>query len=95
MSPFAHGCDPLCDECVAEKFAQLAGVAQCRGEAWARSIANVCPIDKPWPNTERMRAIARRKVSDLTDDSRLTELLADEVSLGAARWWNKALEAAG
>jgi hypothetical protein len=36
-----------------------------------------------------------RKVSDLTGDARLRELLADEVVAGAARWWDRALEEAG
>ena len=95
MSPYGCGCDPLFEECLPEKLSQLAGVAQCRGEAWARSIANVCPIDKAWPATARMREIAIRKVRDLADDKRLTELLADEVARGAERWWNRALEQAG
>jgi hypothetical protein len=95
MSPFAHGCDPLCDACLGEQLAHLRGVAQCRGENWARAIATVCPIDKRWPTSEKTRAIAMRKTADLTRDGRLHELLADECELGAARWWNRALEQAG
>ncbi len=95
MSPFAHGCDPLCDQCVAEQLSQLSGTAQCRGEEWARSIARVCPIDKPWPHTDHMLEIAARKVRDLTQDERLRELLIAEVVLGAERWWNRALERTG
>jgi hypothetical protein len=93
--PEFHGCSPLCDVCVDERFAQLGGVAQSRGERWARSVARVVPIDRLWPNTERMRAIALRKVRDLASDARLRELLTDEVVVGAARWWNRALEQAG
>ena len=95
VSPFAHGCSPLCDICLAEQLAQLRGVAQCRGEAWARAIAEVIPIDRPWPHTEKMRAIARRKVGDMTRDERLGDLLVDELVFGAERWWNRALERAG
>lgn len=98
MSPYGcpcHAIDRLCDACIAETLAQLRGVAQCRGEAWARAVANVCPIDRPWPRTERMRTIARRKVRDLTRDERLGELLASELVVGAARWWNRVLERAG
>jgi DNA polymerase/3'-5' exonuclease PolX len=98
VSPYACSCrttERLCDACVDETLAQLRGVAQCRGEGWARAIAKVIPIDKPWPDTERMRAIARRKIDDLTRDERLSELLASEVVVGAARWWNRALEQAG
>jgi len=93
--PFGCGCDPLCDACVSEQIAQLRGVAQRRGETWAQAIAAVIPIDRRWPHTERMRAIARRKVGDLSRDARLLELLADECVIGAARWWNRANERAG
>ncbi len=95
MSPFAHGCLPLCDVCLAEQLEQLGGTAECRGEAWARAIANVIAIDRAWPYTERSRGIALRKVSDLTRDERLRERLADHCELGAARWWNRAREQAG
>jgi hypothetical protein len=95
VSPFAHGCNPLCDDCVAELFAQLRGVAQRRGETWAKAVARVVPIDRPWPVTKRSRAIARRKIADLTHDERLGELLAEQCELGAARWWNRARERAG
>jgi hypothetical protein len=98
MSPY--GCPSpkegaLCDDCVSEQFAQLRGTAQCCGENWARAVATVIPIDRPWPNTEKQRAGALRKVQDLTRDARLRELLADEVTVGAARWWDRALEQAG
>jgi hypothetical protein len=55
----------------------------------------VCPIDRPWPVTDKSRAIALRKVEDLTRDARRRELLADEVMVGAARWWNRAMELVG
>ena len=80
---------------MAEQHAQLAGVAQCRGEAWARAIAEVVAVDRPWPHSEKMLAIARRKVGDLTRDARLAEILVDEVVRGAERWWNRVLEQAG
>jgi hypothetical protein len=65
------------------------GVAQSRGAAWAESLADVIPLDRPWPavTAERMLAIARRKLADLTGYARLLELLAVEVIRGAARWW--------
>jgi hypothetical protein len=92
---FTCGCDPLCDFCVEEKFSQLSGVVQSRGETWARNIAKVIPMTRPWPHTERTRAIALRKVSDLTTDERLRSKLATEVEIGACRWWNRAREQAG
>lgn len=91
MSPYGCGCSPLCDVCLAEHVSWFTGVAESRGESWARAVAEVNPIDKPWPLTEKMRAIARRKVEDITHDERLARLLADEVVLGASRWWNGAL----
>jgi hypothetical protein len=84
------GCarDALCDRCVEDAFAQLRGVAACRGEVWAMTVAKTCRRDRPWPCTERSRAIARRKVDDLCADERLAARLADELARWAARWWN-------
>jgi len=84
------GCsrDQLCDRCVDDGFAQLRGVAACRGEVWAMAVAKQCRRDRPWPCNERARAIARRKVSDLCADPRLATRLAGEVERWAARWWS-------
>jgi hypothetical protein len=82
--------DQLCDRCVDDGFAQLRGVAACRGEVWAMDIAKQCPRARPWPCTERARAIARRKVSDLCADQRLRSRLAGELERWAARWWGQA-----
>ena len=83
------GCarDQLCDRCVDDAFAQLRGVAACRGEVWAMAVAKSCPRDQPWPCTERARVIARRKVADLCADERLASRLAGELQHWAARWW--------
>jgi hypothetical protein len=73
------GCDPMCDVCVGEHLAWHRGVAAVRGENWARAVARVCPVNQPWPTaSEKMRAIARRKVNDIATDARLVGLLADE-----------------
>jgi len=93
------GCDPaivlcacardlLCDRCVADTFAQLCGVAACRGEAWAGSVRRRVPARGPWPaHGGREAEIARRKVTDLTRDTRLGELLVAELSCWAAKRW--------
>lgn len=83
------GCarDQLCDRCVDDAFAQLRGVAACRGEVWAMAVAKTCPRTRPWPCSERARAIARRKVADLAADERLCARLASELERWAARWW--------
>jgi len=85
------GCarDQLCDRCVEDAFAQLRGVAACRGEVWAMAVAKQCPRTRPWPCSARARAIARRKVGDLSADARLAERLAGEVERWAARWWTR------
>ena len=86
MSIHGHGCSPLCDACLEQQLGWHRGTAQSRGDAWARAIARVVPIDKPWPTTtERMWTMALRKVSDLTRDARLRDLLAEEVIVGARR----------
>jgi len=86
----ACGCprDRLCDRCVADSFAQLRGVAACRGEVWAMAVAERCGRHQPWPASVRATAIAQRKVADLTSDSRLAEMLVRELTRWAARWWN-------
>ncbi|MBA3457679.1 MAG: hypothetical protein H0T42_31645 [Deltaproteobacteria bacterium] len=86
----ACGCprDRMCDRCVADSFAQLRGVAACRGEVWAMSVAERCRRSQPWPASDRATAIAQRKIADLTSDSRLAELLGRELVRWAARWWN-------
>ncbi len=88
-----NGCSclraPLCDDCLRDGFAQLRGVAQCRGEAWAWTVAESVARRDPWPPHEgRPAAIAARKVADLTDDPRLRELLATELARAAARRWS-------
>ena len=82
--------DQLCDRCVDDAFAQLRGVAACRGEVWAMDVARTCTRTRPWPSTERARAIARRKVSDLCTDPRLRSRLAGELERWAVRWWDQA-----
>jgi len=52
-------------------------------------VAKQCPRTRPWPCSERARAIARRKVSDLAADERLATRLADELERWAARWWGR------
>jgi len=72
---------PLCDACVDDKFSYMCGTAAARGYGWGQEVAtklggrtNRLP---PWPDFEgKARAIARRKVADLTADERLLERLA-------------------
>ncbi len=95
MSPYGCPCSKndgvLCDDCVAEHMTWHRGIAYNRGETWARAIAEVIPIERPWPMTEKMRAIARRKVAELASDERLLQLLTDETVRGAAHWWDREL----
>jgi len=92
-SHLINGCcevdKPLCDHCVVDTFAQLRGTAACRGEVWAMTLASRRPRSTPWPTgSEKVLAIARRKVRDLTKDDRLLECLAVELARWAARWWS-------
>ncbi|MBA3392127.1 MAG: hypothetical protein H0T89_05755 [Deltaproteobacteria bacterium] len=84
------GCarDELCDRCLDDAFAQLRGVAACRGEVWAMDVARQVPRTRPWPATDRATSIARRKVGDLSSDPRLAARLAAELERWAARWWS-------
>lgn len=77
----------LCPLCLDGRFAQLRGVAACRGEAWASAVALRARAIAQWPTTEKMFAIARRKVEDLAIDPRLLELLVGELVAWAARRW--------
>lgn len=54
------------------------------------SVAKTCVRTRPWPCTERARAIAARKVADLCADARLRARLAGELERWAARWWDHA-----
>ena len=97
MSPYGCYCQAtgaLCNDCLSEHHSWYAGIAYNRGVDWARAVANVVPIDRPWPMTPKMRAVALRKAARLARDARLLEMLADEVVKGARRWWDAAYEAA-
>lgn len=79
---------PLCDRCVDATFAQLGGVANIRGYDWGRAIRRVMP-GQPWPayeESERVQAIARRKVEELArGDERLLDLLARTCAVAARK----------
>lgn len=85
-----NGAAPLCARCRADRFAQLKGVAACRGEVWADQVAETMPRDRPWPvDGARTAAIALRKVEDLTDDEALRVDLARELVRYAGRRWSR------
>lgn len=70
-------------------FAQLRGAAACRGERWAVELALDPRLrGRTWPTgSDKLLAIARVKVADLTRDAKLLELLAAELVEWAARRW--------
>lgn len=82
-------CPPanLCPLHLQAMFMQLKGVAALRGELWAESVAAKMPALTSWPETEKMRSIAARKVEDLASDLELRRRLADELVRWAERWW--------
>ena len=84
------GCprDHLCDLCFKGTWDNLRGVAATRGEVWAMDVARSTPRRLRWPTgNDRMLAVARGKVSDLSEDGRLREELALELAKWAERWW--------
>jgi hypothetical protein len=84
------GCpsDALCTLCLDGRFAQLRGVAACRGEAWADDLAQTEYRNHPWPvGSEKMRTIARAKVADIARDPKLLEMLVDELVKWAEKRW--------
>ena len=92
------GCprEHLCERCNDDAFAQLRGVAACRGEVWAMDVARRAPFARPWPAYEgRAADLARGKVGDLTSDPALADRLARELAHWAARWWRTSSAAHG
>lgn len=85
--------DRLCDRCLSDQFAQLRGVAACRGEWWATRVAMRVARRDPWPELDNPRCyrIARAKVADLTRDERLADQLARIVHGWAAKRWQQQL----
>ena len=86
------GCprEHLCTRCSDDGFAQLRGVAACRGEVWAMDVARRAPAPRPWPAFEgKAAALALGKVGDLTPDPGLADRLARELAHWAARWWSR------
>jgi hypothetical protein len=80
----------MCTRCNDDAFAQLRGVAACRGEVWAMDIARRAPQPRPWPAYDgKAASIARAKVTDLAADPALLDRLARELSHWAARWWSR------
>lgn len=73
--------------------AHLRGVAACRGEAWASSVAARRPgLRAAWPAYDGKAAdLARRKVADLSRDERLRDVLARICHAWAARRWAQRL----
>lgn len=81
---------PLCDACLSRNSDNFAGVAMSRGLIWAENVRRRMPTkrsDRTWPrfrDSARVRAIARIKISGLTNDPRLGERLA-QLCADAAR----------
>lgn len=70
----------LCERCVDDGFAQLKGVAACRGERWAAELARMRKLPTlDW---------ARRRIADVALDPGLRDRLAAELM----RWAWKTLD---
>lgn len=85
--------EPLCDRCLQDAQGHLQGVAACRGDHWARCVAQRVRFRTPWPSYDgRCAEIARRKVADIARDPRLREILARVVHHYAERRWTCELQ---
>jgi hypothetical protein len=85
---------PLCDLCVNDKYAHMAGTAGARGYAWGQEVAGKvgCKVAvlPPWPSfAGKARAIALTKVVDLAPDERLRERLAQVCWANARRRYER------
>ena len=68
---------PLCDACLGQAVTWLAGTAAARGVRWGQAVRRAATGDWPaYDASDRIRAIAGRKVGDLTSDARLLDRLA-------------------
>jgi hypothetical protein len=83
------GREPRCAGCVAQHLQWLGGVAEVRGENWARRVAAAGYADRPWPPYEACADLARKQVASLAASESITEALARRAHAGAAREWMK------
>lgn len=80
----------LCPSCGGSQVhLALLGVAGCRGDLWAASVARRYKGRlPPWPSydeSERVRAIALAKVADLEKDEAAQQMLARALAQAAVR----------
>lgn len=88
----APGCTAatLCERCFGRELAIRRPAARTIGACWAERVCRgEARRQDAWPETDNARAIARRKVGQLTSDPRLVELFAAACMSGAAAWWAK------
>lgn len=85
------GCPPtkLCDACLDRAMLWHTGLARARGATWAESVARRRPdlIARPWPRDSKAAAIARGKVTGMSQDERVVDHLEAELMEWAARRW--------
>jgi len=82
--------DELCNIHLRRAFEGAKGLAYGRGDAWAERVAGRvgrAALREEWPDTPKMRTIARRLVADLTQDKRLIEKFAACCAEQAAQRW--------
>lgn len=83
--------DELCSFHLYDEFEGRKGLAYGRGRAWAERVARRVGRSvwkaRDWPDTPKMRAIARRLVNDLARDERLLEKFAACCAEEAAQRW--------
>ena len=84
-------CDPteLCDRCFGRELRERAPQSRVLGAMWAEEVARRPEYRgrEQWPMTGKVQDIARRKVRQLSPDTRLREELAQDCIAGAVAWW--------
>jgi hypothetical protein len=84
--------EELCSFHLYDEFEGRKGLAYGRGREWAERVARKVGRSvwrtRDWPDSPKMRRIARRLVGGLAQDQRLLEKFAACCAEGAALRWN-------
>jgi len=83
--------EQLCASCLSRALAALRPQARTVGAVWCESV---CRRDAraraAWPaESDRLLAIARRRVASLAQDERLHGELTQAAIAGASAWWER------
>jgi hypothetical protein len=87
---------PRCQPCIDQTMFWLGGTAALRGRLWAQRVAQLVPVDRPWPPYEgRCAELARKQVAGICSDDGRIEALARACHARAAEAWEQIRATAG